>query len=81
MRGDELPAPSLVISDLEIRIAERKAALLQRQHEAALWDGIDVAILCIEFLAVFVGLMFAVAGKPEAACAGFLLAIYLKIRR
>jgi hypothetical protein len=74
-------APTLVIHDLEIRIAERKAALAQRQHEKALWDGVDIAVLCIEFLSVFVALMFAVAGKPEAACAGLLLAIYLKIRR
>ena len=81
MRRHDLSAPSLVISDLEIRIAERKAALAQRQHEKALWDGVDIAILCIEFLSVFVALMFAVAGKPEAACVGLLLAIYLKIRR
>ena len=51
-------APTLVINDLEIRIAERKAALAQRQHEKALWDGVDIAVLCIEFLSVFVALMF-----------------------
>lgn len=71
-----------MISELELRIAERKAALSKRRAEAqALWDGIDVALLCAEFLSVFVSLLFAVAGKSEAACAGFLLAIYLKIRR
>ena len=70
-----------MISELELRIAERKAALAQRQHEKALWDGVDIAILCIEFLSVVVALLFAVAGKPEAACVGLLLAIYLKMRR
>jgi len=71
-----------VISELELRIAERKAALAERKAEAqALWDGVDVAILCAEFLSVFVGLLFAVAGKPEAAAVGLLLAIYLKLRR
>lgn len=70
-----------MISELELRIAERKAALAQRQHEKALWDGVDIAILCIEFLSVFVALLFAVAGKPEAAAVGLLLAIYLKMRR
>lgn len=71
-----------MISELELRIAERKAALSKRRAEAeALWDGIDVALLCAEFLAVFVGLLFAVAGKPEAASVGLLLAIYLKMRR
>ena len=70
-----------MISELELRIAERKAALAQRQHEKALWDGVDIAILCIEFLSVFVALLFAVAGKPEAAAVGLLLAIYLKLRR
>ncbi len=73
---------AVVISELELRIAERKAALAERKAEAqALWDGVDVALLCAEFLAVFVGLLFAVAGKPEAACVGLLLAIYLKLRR
>jgi len=73
---------AVVISELELRIAERKAGLAQRKAAAqALMDGVDVALLCIEFTSVFVGLLFAVAGKPEAACAGFLLAIYLKIRR
>ena len=72
----------MVISELELRIAERKAALSKRRAEAeARWDGIDVALLCAEFLAVFVGLLFAVAGKPEAAAVGLLLAIYLKLRR
>lgn len=71
----------MVISELELRIAERKAALAQRQHEKALWDGVDIAILCIEFLSVFIALLFAVAGKPEAAAVGLLLAIYLKLRR
>ena len=72
----------MVISELERRIAERKAALSKRRAEAeALWDGIDVALLCAEFLAVFVSLLFAVAGKPEAAAVGLLLAIYLKLRR
>ena len=72
----------MVISELELRIAERKAALSKRRAEAeALWDGIDVALLCAEFLSVFVGLLFAVAGKPEAAAVGLLLAIYLKLRR
>ena len=72
----------MVISELELRIAERKAALSKRRAEAeALWDGIDVALLCAEFLAVFVSLLFAVAGKPEAAAVGLLLAIYLKMRR
>ena len=72
----------MVISELELRIAERKAALSKRRAEAeALWDGIDVALLCAEFLSVFVGLLFAVAGKPEAAAVGLLLAIYLKMRR
>ncbi len=71
-----------MISELELRIAERKAALSKRRAEAeALWDGIDVALLCAEFLSVFVGLLFAVAGKPEAAAVGLLLAIYLKMRR
>ncbi len=71
-----------MISELELRIAERKAALSKRRAEAeALWDGIDVALLCAEFLAVFVSLLFAVAGKPEAAAVGLLLAIYLKMRR
>lgn len=71
-----------MISELELRIAERKAALAERKAEAqALWDGVDVAILCAEFLSVFVGLLFAVAGKPEAAAVGLLLAIYLKLRR
>lgn len=70
-----------MISELELRIAERKAALAQRQHEKALWDGVDIAVLCIEFLSVFVALLFAVAGKPEAAAVGLLLAIYLKMRR
>ena len=73
---------AVVISELELRIAERKAALSKRRAEAeALWDGIDVALLCAEFLSVFVGLLFAVAGKPEAAAVGLLLAIYLKLRR
>jgi hypothetical protein len=72
---------AVVISELELRIAERKAALAQRQHEKALWDGVDIAVLCIEFLSVFVALLFAVAGKPETACVGLLLAIYLKLRR
>jgi hypothetical protein len=72
---------AVVISELELRIAERKAALAQRQHEKALWDGVDVALLCAEFLSVFVSLLFAVAGKPEAAAVGLLLAIYLKMRR
>ena len=72
----------MVISELELRIAERKAALSKRRAEAeALWDGIDVALLCAEFLSVFVSLLFAVAGKPEAAAVGLLLAIYLKLRR
>ena len=72
----------MVISELELRIAERKAALSKRRAEAqALWDGVDVALLCAEFLSVFVGLLFAVAGKPEAAAVGLLLAIYLKLRR
>ena len=72
----------MVISELELRIAERKAALSKRRAEAeALWDGIDVALLCAEFLAVFVSLLFAVAGNPEAAAVGLLLAIYLKLRR
>ena len=72
----------MVISELALRIAERKAALSKRRAEAeALWDGIDVALLCAEFLAVFVSLLFAVAGKPEAAAVGLLLAIYLKLRR
>lgn len=72
----------VVISELELRIAERKAALAERKAEAqALWDGVDVALLCAEFLSVFVGLLFAVAGKPEAAAVGLLLAIYLKLRR
>ena len=71
-----------MISELELRIAERKAALSKRRAEAeALWDGVDVALLCAEFLSVFVGLLFAVAGKPEAAAVGLLLAIYLKLRR
>ena len=71
-----------MISELELRIAERKAALSKRRAEAeALWDGIDVALLCAEFLSVFVGLLFAVAGKAEAAAVGLLLAIYLKMRR
>lgn len=71
-----------MISELELRIAERKAALAERKAEAqALWDGVDVALLCAEFLSVFVGLLFAVAGKPEAAAVGLLLAIYLKLRR
>ena len=71
-----------MISELELRIAERKAALSKRRAEAeALWDGIEVALLCAEFLAVFVSLLFAVAGKPEAAAVGLLLAIYLKMRR
>ena len=71
-----------MISELELRIAERKAALSKRRAEAqALWDGIDVALLCAEFLSVFVGLLFAVAGKPEAAAVGLLLAIYLMMRR
>ena len=71
-----------MISELELRIAERKAALAERKAEAqALWDGVDVALLCAEFLSVFVGLLFAVAGKPEAAAVGLLLAIYLKMRR
>lgn len=70
-----------MISELELRIAERKAALAQRQHEKALWDGVDIAVLCIEFLSVFVALLFAVAGKPDAAAVGLLLAIYLKLRR
>ena len=71
-----------MISELELRIAERKAALSKRRAEAeALWDGIDVALLCAEFLAVFVSLLFAVAGKAEAAAVGLLLAIYLKMRR
>ena len=71
-----------MISELELRIAERQAALSTRRAEAeALWDGIDVALLCAEFLAVFVSLLFAVAGKPEAAAVGLLLAIYLKLRR
>lgn len=70
-----------MISELEIRIAERKAALAQRHHEKALWDAVDIAILCAEFLSVFVALLFAVAGKPEAAAVGLLLAIYLKMRR
>ena len=70
-----------MISELELRIAERKADLAQRQHEKALWDGVDIAVLCIEFLSVFVALLFSVAGKPEAACVGLLLAIYLKLRR
>lgn len=73
---------AVVISDLELRIAERKAALAKRKSEArALWDGVDVAILCLEFLSVFIGVLFAVAGKPEGAAVGLLLAIYLKIRR
>jgi hypothetical protein len=73
---------AVVISELELRIAERKAALAQRKADAqALIDGVDVALLCIEFTSVFVGLLFAVAGKPEAACVGLLLAIYLKLRR
>ena len=73
---------AVVISDLELRIAERKAALAKRKVEAeALWDGVDVAILCAEFLSVAIGILFAVAGKPEAAAVGLLLAIYLKIRR
>ena len=72
---------AVVISELELRIAERKAALAQRQHEKALWDGVDIAVLCIEFLSVFVALLFAVAGKPDAAAVGLLLAIYLKLRR
>jgi hypothetical protein len=73
---------AVVISELELRIAERKAALAERKVEAqALWDGVDVALLCAEFLSVFVGLLFAVAGKPEAAAVGLLLAIYLKLRR
>lgn len=73
---------AVVISELELRIAERKAALAERKAEAqALWDGVDVALLCAEFLSVFVGLLFAVAGKPEAAAVGLLLAIYLKLRR
>lgn len=72
----------VVIPELELRIAERKAALAERKAEAqALWDGVDVAILCVEFLSAFVGLLFAVAGKPEAAAVGLLLAIYLKLRR
>ena len=70
-----------MISELELRIAERKAALAQRQLEKALWAGVDIAVLCIEFLSVFVALLFAVAGKPDAACVGLLLAIYLKLRR
>ena len=73
---------AVVISELELRIAERKLALSKRKEEAqSLLDGIDVAVLCAEFLSVFVGLLFAVAGKPEAAAVGLLLAIYLKLRR
>ena len=71
-----------MITELELRIAERKAALAERRAEQqSLLDGIDVALLCAEFLSVFVALLFAVAGKPEAAAVGLLLAIYLKLRR
>lgn len=71
-----------MISELELRIAERKAALAKRKVEMArLLDGMDVAILCVEFLCVLVALLFAIAGKPQAAAVGLLLAIYLKIRR
>jgi len=73
---------AVVISELELRIAERKAALAERRAEQqSLLDGIDVALLCVEFVSVFVALLFAVAGKPEAAAVGLLLAIYLKLRR
>ena len=71
-----------MITELELRIAERKAALAERRAEQqSLLDGIDVALLCVEFVSVFVALLFAVAGKPEAAAVGLLLAIYLKLRR
>lgn len=73
---------TMVISELELRIAERKAALAKKKAEMErLLDGMDVAILCAEFLCVFMAILFAVAGKPQPAAVGLLFAIYLKMRR
>lgn len=70
--------------ELRQRVAERKAARkaeLEALQERELLELPDVALLVAEFLSVLIGLMFGVAGKPEACGAMMLIAIYLKIRR
>lgn len=69
-----------VADQLKRRIAERKAELMA-SDESEMLEFPEVALYVAEFLSVLVGLMFGVAGKPEACCAMMLIAIYLKMRR
>ncbi len=69
-----------VAEELRRRIAERKAELMAIKEREML-EFPEIALYVAEFLAVLIGLMFGVAGKPEACCAMFLIAIYLKLRR
>jgi hypothetical protein len=69
-----------VAEELKRRIAERKAELMAIKEREML-EFPEIALYVAEFLAVLIGLMFGVAGKPEACCAMMLIAIYLKLRR
>ena len=74
------------MDELEKRVAERRAELTRRESSWERFDKLaddlpELAMLVIEYLMAFIGVLFAVAGKPNAACASFLLAIYLKVPR
>lgn len=69
-----------VAEELKRRIAERKAELMAIKEREML-EFPEIALYVAEFLSVLIGLMFGVAGKPEACCALILIAIYLKMSR
>ena len=74
------------MDELEKRVAERKAELSRRESSWERFDRLaddvpELFFFVLEFLMVGIGAFFALAGKPNAACAAWLLAIYLKVPR